>query len=293
MADMLGFTTLGELGEAVARRLLTQSTRLAVFDADDGALSRLARLGARVLESPRQVADCAEFVFGAPTGEQAAPLARSVAQGQAARIFVNISTIGPPAIRVLEEVLGSTGIRLVDAPLSGTPKEADRGTLRLVLSGAAADLDRVEKIAAAFASRISKMGERPGQAQICALIGDALGLTALAASCEAVAVGTAAGIASGVLVDVIDAGTGRNSATADLLPHDVLTRTFGSGESLGDALGKLDLYLDEAAGVRIPAGVVAETRALAAKAADQIGPAQDVTAIVRYFEAFVGAKVAG
>ncbi len=77
------------------------------------------------------------------------------------------------------------------------------------------------------------IGEAPGLAQMMKLVNNCLSAAAMALSAEAVAMGAKAGIAPDVMIDVINAGSGRNTATMQKFPQAILPRTFDYGFSTG------------------------------------------------------------
>ena len=63
------------------------------------------------------------------------------------------------------------------------------------------------------------VGEKPGLAQIAKLANNLLAAAAIVLSSEAMAMGVKAGLDAKVLIDIINAGSGRNSATQDKFPQ--------------------------------------------------------------------------
>ena len=77
------------------------------------------------------------------------------------------------------------------------------------------------------------IGERPGAGQTMKLANNFLSATAMAATSEAMVMGVKAGLDPRVMLDVINAGTGRNTATEDKFPRIVLPGTFDLGFTTG------------------------------------------------------------
>src|SRR5690606_33165926 len=99
MARRIGFIGLGNMGAPMARRLAAGGHRLVACDAQDAARQRFAAQGHAIAGSPRELADQCEIVFASlPTPEvlrEVALGARGVVEGQAVRLFVDMSTTGP------------------------------------------------------------------------------------------------------------------------------------------------------------------------------------------------------
>ncbi len=288
----VGFVGLGQMGEPIVERLLGRNYRVLAFDTNSEALDRCAGRGATAATCPEEIADEAELVMAClPHMEASIDVATSVAGGKRVAVYSELSTIGPQAIEDIGAIVGPRAIDLVDAPVSGGRRAAQTGALSMMASGPGGAVSQLESVAGAFVGEFLRIGERAGQSQLCKLVNNALNFTALAVSCEAIAVGVKAGIGARNLVDVINAGTGRNSATVDKIPRAILPRTFDLGGGLGAALKDIDLYLDEATKAGLPAGVIQETGNLWRKALDELAPGGDASHIARFFEALLNVEM--
>ena len=99
----------------------------------------------------------------------------------------------------------------IDSPVSGGVGGAKKGTLAVMVSGPQADIDVVKDALAVF-GKVFVIGDKPGMAQTMKLANNFLSATAMAATSEAVAMGVKAGLDPAVMIDVINAGSGRNTA---------------------------------------------------------------------------------
>ena len=84
------------------------------------------------------------------------------------------------------------------------------------------------KDALAVFGKVFVIGDKPGMAQTMKLANNFLSATAMAATSEAVVMGVKAGLDPAVMVDVINAGSGRNTASDRQFPKAILPRTFDS-----------------------------------------------------------------
>jgi len=87
---------------------------------------------------------------------------------------------------------------------------------------------RVEPLLKNF-GKVFFVGEKAGLGQVAKLGNNLLAASAMVISSEALVMGVKAGIDPKVMLDIINAGSGRNSATQDKFPRSVLTRTFDFG----------------------------------------------------------------
>jgi 2-hydroxy-3-oxopropionate reductase len=118
-----------------------------------------------------------------------------------------------------------------------------------------------------------------------------LSASALAITAEAVVMGTKAGIDSKMIIDVLNAGTGRNSATADKFPRFVLPRTFNAGFAMGLFNKDLRLCLEEADALGVPMIVGTAVRQLMAITMASEGYDADLTEVVKPVERWAGVTV--
>jgi 2-hydroxy-3-oxopropionate reductase len=127
---------VGIMGSAIARRVLDQGHRVALFDLDAAKLAALGSLGAVVATSPADAAARSDFVITSLNSgaivEAAVFGAGGIAEaGDPRRLLIDMSSIDPPATRrIAERLRQQTGMGFVDAPLSGGAPKAATGSLR-------------------------------------------------------------------------------------------------------------------------------------------------------------------
>ncbi|MCP5143973.1 MAG: NAD(P)-dependent oxidoreductase [Gammaproteobacteria bacterium] len=289
--DTIGFIGLGNMGGAIVRRMLACNVSVIGFDINQLTMARFEALGMSPASSARDVADRATLVIVCiPTGGNP-EVTREVVQGSAIEIYAEFSTMKPARMREIEAIVDAAGVALVDAPVSGGVAIAERGELSVMMAGSRDAMARLAKAMATVASRTLEIGETPGQAQFCKLVNNAIGFTVFMASCEALAVGASGGIDPAVLLDAVNAGSGNNSWTTDKFGPHILSRTFDAGGKMPGGPKALDLYLDEAAAVGMPPGMVAMARNYWAKIAEGFGAEEDFTNMIKYFEKHVGAEL--
>lgn len=289
---MIGFVGLGNMGGAIAERLLHHGADLMVFDVDGQAMDRLVSAGARAGESIRQVADEAPLILSClPSPQISLAMAREAMRGERVHLVAELSTTGRTAVAEMAEILAGSEIVLVDAPVSGGPLGARQGTLSLMLAGPGDASAEVADACLLACGKITQIGAEAGQAQLCKLVNNGISMTAFLVSCEAVAAAAGWGLSAEAVLEEVNSGLGRNSGTVTKIPQYILRRTFDMGGVLGSALKDLDLFLAELRGAGLPDGVVEETRALWARIAQELDPGADAATIVTYFEQRTGVPV--
>jgi 2-hydroxy-3-oxopropionate reductase len=295
-SKLIGFVGVGVMGGPMARRLLERGYKLIVHDTNPAAVKRLVKLGARAAKSPREVANRAHTVFASvPTPQIVRAIAlgdNGVIRGSAVKIFVDLSTTGTAIEKEVAQALAARRIDTVDAPISGGASGAAKGTLAVMVAGKPRAVAEVREHLDVF-GKVFVVGKEPGQAQIMKLLNNLLSTTALAVTCEAFVAGAKAGLDADVMVAVLNAGSGRNSATVDKIPTAVLTRTFDFGFPISGACKDIGLAIDECQAMGLPMLVGSAARQLWQFAYAQGGAKRDMTALITYLEPWAGVEVRG
>src|SRR5205807_8010944 len=117
------------------------------------------------------------------------------------------------AIRI-HDALPAKNIVQIDSPVSGGVGGAEKGTLAVMVSGPRAEIDIVKPALEAI-GRVFIIGEKPGLGQTMKLANNLLSATAVAVTSEAVVMGVKAGLDPNVMIEVINSGSGRNTASQD------------------------------------------------------------------------------
>jgi|UniRef100_UPI003B528823 3-hydroxyisobutyrate dehydrogenase-like beta-hydroxyacid dehydrogenase len=290
----LGFVGVGKMGEPMAGRLIDAGYDLVIHDTDLAATRRLTALGATAADSPRSVADSAEIVIvSLPSPqilEQVSLGENGAIHGKAMRILIDISTTGPRVASNIAAALEKEGKAMIDSPVSGGLKGARNGTLAVMNSGPRSAYDEVTPVLEIF-GKLFYMGETPGSAQTMKLANNLLAASALAASCEAVVMGVKAGLDPKIMLDVINAGSGRNSATEDKFPKSVLPRTFDFGFATGLSFKDVRLCVDEAEAMGVPMVVGSAVRQMLSMTNQVYGAESDFTSMVKIVEGWAHVEV--
>ncbi|MCX5515434.1 oxidoreductase [Kaistia algarum] len=290
----IGFVGVGKMGNPMAKRLIQAGYELVVYDRDAAAVADLVAAGASAAASARAVADAAPIVIASlpsPQILEAVVIAEGgIIDGKAIRVFIDISTTGPRMAAKVAAALEARGIASVDSPVSGGLAGARNGKLAVMVSCPNDTYPAVEPILAIF-GRLFFMGETPGAAQTMKLANNLLAAAALAVSSEAVVMGVKAGLDPKVMLDVINAGSGRNSATEDKFPKSILPRTFDFGFATGLSFKDVRLCLDEAEAMGVPMVVGSAVRQMLCMTNSLYGPDSDFTSMVKVVENYAHVEV--
>ena len=290
----IGFIGLGNMGFHLARRLIEAGHQLIVFDTRAAAVDRLVERGAAQAASPREIADRVETVMASlPTPEVVLVVATGedgVIEGKRVRRFVDLSTTGARMANRIFAALKARNIVQIDSPVSGGVTGAEKGTLAVMVSGPRGEFDLLAPALGIFGKPFF-IGERPGSAQTMKLANNLLSATAMAATSEAMVMGVKAGLDPTVMIDVINSGSGRNTASEAKFPKSVLPGTFNFGFATGLMYKDLRLCLEEAEALGVPMWIASAVKQMFQLANSQIGPDQDFTTVIQCIERWAGVEV--
>lgn len=292
----IGFIGLGKMGLPMARRLIEAGHQLVVFDQRKEAMEKLVALGASAASSPKDVADRAETVLASLPSLQAslevATGKNGVIDGKRVRRFVDLSTIGSQMAVRIHDLLATRDVVQLDSPVSGGVGGAEKGTLAVMVSGPLAEFEAV-KSALAVIGKPFFIGEKPGSAQTMKLANNLLSATAVAATSEAVVMGVKAGLDPAVMIDVINAGSGMNTASRDKFPRSILPRSFDFGFATGLMVKDVRLCLEEAKSLGLSMEVAEAVGRLWEVVIREMGAGSDFTSAILPIERAAGVVVGG
>jgi 3-hydroxyisobutyrate dehydrogenase len=245
MTETIGWIGIGSMGHRMSRHLVAAGYPLVAADA---ASTERAPPGARIAASNAEVAALAEtIVLSLPDGTASVAVAREIAGAAARKVrtVIDTSTIGIAAASSAAETLAAAGIEYVDAPVSGGTAGADKATLAIMLACPADTYERVKPLMGVMGKPFY-VGPRPGQGQAVKLLNNFLSATALAATSEAIAFGVSQDIPMQTILEIVNASTGRNSATDDKFPRRILHGRYDAGFTARLQLKDIKLYLENA-----------------------------------------------
>ena len=293
---VLGFVGVGRMGGPMASRLLDAGYTLTVFDTSADAVTPLVARGASAAASAEAVASAADAVLMSlptPPIVQAVSLGdRGILKGTRARTLIDLSTTGPSVAGIVAGACADRGVAWVDSPVSGGVNGAIKGTLAVMVSCAKDTFPNVDPVLKNF-GKTFYVGEKPGLAQIAKLANNLLAAAAIVLSSEAMAMGVKAGLDPKVLIDIINAGSGRNSATQDKFPKSILPGTFDFGFATGLSYKDVRLCIDEAEALGVPMVAGAAVRQMLAITQAKFGAESDFTSIAKVVEEWAGVEIKG
>jgi len=290
----IGFIGLGKMGFPMARRLIAAGHALTVYDIRKDAVDGLVALGAQAAGSMREVADRVDTILlSLPTPDivEAVTVGKGgLIEGNRVRRIVDLSTTGSVMAKRIFEALKEREIVQIDSPVSGGVSGAEKGTLAVMVSGPREEAMALEPVLSII-GKFFFISEKSGAGQTMKLCNNVLSATAMAATSESVVTGVKAGLDPRIMVDVINAGSGRNTASESKFPKNIIPRTFDLGFTNGLMMKDMNLFLSEADALGVPVEVSKAVAHLLQMACTEIGAEADLTTIVQPLEKRAGAEV--
>jgi 3-hydroxyisobutyrate dehydrogenase-like beta-hydroxyacid dehydrogenase len=292
----IGFIGLGKMGFPMARRLVEAKHQLVVYDTRREAVERLVALGAQAAASPKDVADRTETVMvSLPSLQISLEVATGkdgVIEGKRVKRLVDLSTTGSQMAVRIHGLLAKRGIVQIDSPVSGGVGGAEKGTLAVMVSGPRSEFELL-KPALGVIGKVFFISEKPGAGQTMKLANNYLSATAMLATSEAVVMGVKSGLDPTVMIDVINAGSGLNTASRDKFPRSVLPRSFDYGFATELMVKDVRLCLEEMKGLGLSMEVAEAVGRMWETVIKEMGPDSDFTSAIKPIEKAAGVEVRG
>jgi 3-hydroxyisobutyrate dehydrogenase-like beta-hydroxyacid dehydrogenase len=287
-----GYLGVGNMGQPMAGKLLDAGHSLTIFDISEAAMQPLLERQARRAASPRELADRCEIVFvSLPTlaaFRDAALGPNGLVHGGTIKILVNTCTVGVPFVKEIEQAMAARGVTVVDCPISGGPAGARAGTLSVMVAGDPATVERVWPLISLWGRTLTVAGDKPGAAQVLKLTNNILFAVSLAATSEAFVMGAKGGLDPEVMVQAINAGSGRNGATETVMSTVVLDRSFDYGAALHILMKDVELAIAQGEELGVPMWVCQAARLVYKHAIFSGAANDDISTLVRHVERGAG-----
>ena len=292
---IIGFVGLGVIGSGVAGNLLKAGHEVVGFDLVSERSSELAAAGGRAAASPRLAAEKADYVMTAlpePKDlEQAVAGEDGIASAQTPpRLLVDLSTVDPDTTLRVADRLRQKEIRMLECKITGSSRDAENATMRLLAGGDAADLDEIRHVMARLSEEIVYCGPL-GTASTLKLIHNMLAFTIILADAEALTLGAKAGLDIGLMVDLFRKTVVWNRSLEAVFEGSVFERDFEPGFLTRHALKDLRLATELASRIGSITPYAAVTQQMfTASTAKGFGE-QNFTSAVRLWEEVAGVEL--
>jgi 3-hydroxyisobutyrate dehydrogenase-like beta-hydroxyacid dehydrogenase len=204
----IGFIGVGLMGHGMAKNIVEKGFPLTIMGNRNRApVEALVAKGAVEVKTPAEVARASDIVFLCVTDSGVVErLVRGAeglkAGGHAGLVIVDTSTANPVSTQELAAELAPQGITICDAPLNGTPAQAELGQLGAMIGADEATLAKIRPAVEAWAGRIAHVGP-VGAGHQMKLINNFIAMGYGAIYAEALALGRKVGISPQTIDSVI------------------------------------------------------------------------------------------
>lgn len=285
-----GIIGLGRMGGNVAARLVEVGFEVRGYDVSADARAAASGDGVAIEDDPAAVAAASDVLLTSLPSSDAVEGAYLGEDGVLAAdveglVGLELSTIDPGTTERVATAAAERGLALVDAPVSGGPEDAARGTLSAMLGGDAAAIDSppVTAVLDAIASESFHVGG-VGAGHTAKLLNNVMSMGNLLLAMEAVALGARRGLDGERLWAVLSNSGGSSNQFEKRMPR-VLNRNFEPGFTVAFARKDLGLALEAAEESDHSMPVTALVHQLYTRAVQEGHADADVGAVAKLFEA--------
>lgn len=213
-----------------------------------------------------------------------------IVMGDRVRRFVDLSTIGPTNAKRLAHRMLQANITYIDSPISGTPAEAENGSLTIVTACANNDFEAVQPVLGKL-GRVFHVGQSAGLAQTMILVRAMIRASEMFIHSEAVAMSAQSGLAASLMFPFIDHGS--KPVPPDRLAISILTNKLDPDITLAMLRKNLRFAVEEVEALEFPEPVASAVVGLWEIAAGKLGSDCYVTSLMRLIEGLSDVTLVG
>lgn len=207
MSKKVGFIGLGTMGQPMVGRLLESGFSLTVWNRTKAKTEELAKKGAQVAGSPKEVATQSDVTItmisdGPVLKEVTLGTNGALAGAKSGSILVDMSTVDPESSAEVAKAAEAKGVKMLRAPVSGSTVLAAGGKLTIFVSGDKQAYDNCQDIFGAMGQKMFHVGTGD-EARYLKLALNMMVGTTLQMLAEAVTFGEKAGLQWEQLLEII------------------------------------------------------------------------------------------
>lgn len=228
----IGFIGLGIMGKPMVRNLLKAGFLPVIFNRSQPSIDELVSEGAIAAVSVKEVAEKSDVIItmlpDTPDVEAIVLGENGILSGaKEGLLLIDMSTISPVATRNIATELAKSGVKMIDAPVSGGDKGAIAGTLSIMAGGDEEDFERAKPIFEAMGKTIVHCGPI-GSGQTVKACNQIVVAIVIEAVSEALVLGSKAGVKPEVILQVLSGGLAQNRVM-DLRGPTMIEHNFTPG----------------------------------------------------------------
>ncbi len=252
--ETYGFLGLGIMGSSMAKNLIKAGFKVKVWNRSAAKCEELAALGAEVAATPAEVASSCTITIAMLADPAAVHEVCFGPQGVlegvgAGRSYVDMSTVDAGTTKEIAAAVTARGGRFLEAPVSGSKKQAEDGTLIILAAGDRSLFDEAVPLFEKMGKKSLFLGEVGHGAEMKLIVNMVMG-GMMTIFCEGMSLAEKAGLGSADLLDVLDSGAMANpmfklkgglmtsGSFAPAFPLKHMQKDMRLAVALGDALGQ-------------------------------------------------------
>jgi 2-hydroxy-3-oxopropionate reductase len=292
----VGFIGLGIMGKPMAANLIKGGHTL-LLSSRSGVPAELVSAGGRACESPKEVAEQADYIFimvpDTPDVEKVLfgenGVAAGLAGGKRGKIVVDMSSISPIETRRFAARIKELGAEYLDAPVSGGEVGARNATLTIMAGGTEPCFAEVKPLFELLGKNITLVGD-VGAGQVCKVANQIIVALNIEAVAEALLLASKAGVDPAKVREALMGGFAA-SRVLEVHGDRMLKRTFDPGFRIELHQKDLNLALSSARALKMSLPNTATVQELFNACQAQGGARWDHSAMVKALEALAGHQI--
>ena len=251
----VGFVGVGFMGRHMARNVVNGGHEMKVYDLNREAADEVLSLGATWASSPREAAEDSEVIFTSlPTPQVVEEVASGEGgvlsgAGRGSALF-DLSTTDPTTIQRIATRAESSGIQVLDAPVSGGTAGAEAATLCVMVGGDRDTYDRFKPVLDLIGDKVMYCGGL-GSGAVCKIVNNLVGLSVGVLLSEAFSMGVKWGVDAQTLYEAVSGSSG-NTNSMHGYPSGIFKRNFEPGFALDLAAKDVGLATQLGREMRVP-----------------------------------------
>ncbi|TGE38060.1 NAD(P)-dependent oxidoreductase [Desulfosporosinus fructosivorans] len=291
----VGFIGIGVMGKPMAKNIIGAGYSLFVNDVNEAAVQELVTEGAKMIQSPRELAQEVDVVITMlPNGgivEQVLLGEQGIFAGAKPGLtIIDMSSVAPTFTQKMAKLAFEHQIDYIDAPVSGGVKGATDGTLTIMIGGEKELVERYQSLLEVMGKKIYHVG-KVGAGDAVKIVNNLLLGVNMAAGAEAFVLGTKLGLDAKVLLEIISVSSGNSYALAAKMPNFVFKGQFEAGFAIDLQYKDLELAIQTAKEVKVPMMLTNVAQQVFEQARAAGLGREDISAVIKPLEDLLNIKV--
>jgi len=291
----VGFIGLGRMGGHMAANVLKAGFETYVFDLNPAAVEAAVAKGA--ISCPNNQ-DLASKVDMAITMLPNGPIVESVMCGpqgvlascRPGTVIVDMSSVAPGTTQKMAKVAEKTGVKYMDAPVSGGTTGAEAGTLTIMVGGEKEAFDKVEPVLKTLGKRIYHIGG-VGMGDAMKIVNNMLLGANMASLAEALVLGAKCGLDPDTMYDIISTSSGNSYALTAKMKQFIMADAFEPGFALDIQYKDLTLAQEASRIEQVPIPMTNACVSVYEQARACGLGTEDMSAVIKVWEKLCGVEI--